>query len=91
MELLRKSKAPLSSFQPMLEWHLKETGHLKHWQTLKDTPYYVTRETLINRLSKRYNCEALKPKIKKVRLPFSKSVAHMHPGAGCQGCDIVTA
>ena len=77
MELLRKSKAPLSSYQPMLEWHLKETGHLKHWQTVKDSPYYVTRETLVKRLSKRYNCEAMKPKIKKVRLPFSKSVAHI--------------
>ena len=77
MDLLRKSKAPLGSFQPMLEWHLKETGDLKHWQTIKDTPNYVTRETLMKRLSKRYNCEAMKPKIKKVRLPFSKSVAHI--------------
>ena len=53
MELLRKSKSPMGSFQPMLEWHLQETGHLEHWQTLKDTPTYVTRETLMKRLSKR--------------------------------------
>ena len=77
MELLRKSKAPLSSYQPMLEWHLKETGDIQHWQTTKDTPDYVTRETLMKRLTKRYNCEAMHPKIKKVRLPFSKSVAHI--------------
>ena len=29
------------------------------------------------RLSKRCSCQALHPKIKKVRLPFSKSVAHI--------------
>ena len=77
MDILRRSKAPLSSFQATLEWHLKETGELQHWQTLKDTDKYKARETLIKDLSNRYNCQALKPKIKKVRLPFSKSVANI--------------
>ena len=77
MDLLRKSKAPLSSYQPMLEWHPKEMGHLKQWQSLKDTTECVTRKTMMKSLSKRCNCDALHPKIKKVRLPFSKSVAHI--------------
>ena len=28
MNILRRTKAPLNAYQPFLEWHLKETGHL---------------------------------------------------------------
>ena len=59
MDILRRSKAPLSSFQATLEWHLNETGELQHWQTLKDTDKCKTRETLIKDLSNRCNCQAL--------------------------------
>ena len=60
----------------MLEWHLKETGHLRDdTMTLKDTHMYFSRKTLIKKLMRRHNCESLRPKIKEVRLPFSKAVA----------------
>ena len=76
MQILRQTKAPLNAYQPFMEWHLRETGHLRdETMTLNDTHQYFSRKTLMNRLCQRYNCEALMPKIKKVRLPFSKSVA----------------
>ena len=76
MDLLRKTKAPLRAFQPFLEWHLRETGELRdETMTLKDTPDCFSRETVMKRLFKRHNCAALTPQIRKVRLPFSKSVA----------------
>ena len=76
MDILRKTKAPLNAYQPFLEWHLRETGELRdETMTLKDSPDYFSRPTLMKRLFQRYNCEALTPQIRKVRLPFSKSVA----------------
>ena len=63
MDPLRKGKSPPSTFQPMLEWHLKKVGHLKKWETLKDTSECDTRDTLMKKLSKRHNCEALKPRV----------------------------
>ena len=76
LDQLRQCKAPMCSYKRMLEWHLKETGHLKDASMrLKDTKSYLSRATLLKKLTKRYNCEALQPKLKKVRLPFSKAVA----------------
>lgn len=76
MDTLRRKKAPLDAYQEVMEWHLKETGVLKlNTHTLRDTNQYFTRNTLISQLGRRYNMEAMFPKEKKVRLPFSKSVA----------------
>ena len=66
LSILRKHKSALNACQPFLEWHLKETGHLKdETMTLKDTPHHFTRETLMKRLHKRCNCEALRPMMKR--------------------------
>ena len=52
MELMRKAKCPLNAYQPFLEWHLMETGHLSSRMTLKDTTEYFTRPTTMNHLFK---------------------------------------
>jgi hypothetical protein len=76
MEIMRKAKTPLNAYQPLLEWHLRETGHLRdQTMTLKDTNEYFSRETLMKKLFKRHGCEPLKPRIKKVKLPHSNYVA----------------
>ena len=74
LDALKRKKTALNAFPEILEWHLKETGHLTQLESLKDTPFYTHREPLLDDLHKRYNVEKLKPKIKKVRLPFSKAV-----------------
>ena len=71
---LRKKKAPLNAYPELLEWHLKETKHLMQHETLKDTHEYFHRQTIMNRLLKRYNLEPMIPKLKKLLLPHSKAV-----------------
>ena len=47
MDILMRKKAPLNAFAEVLEWHLKESGKIRQHQTLKDTPNYRHRNTLI--------------------------------------------
>ena len=77
LNALKCQKAPLCAFPSLLEWHLKETKHLREHESLKDTPKYFHRETLMKKLIKRYNMEAMLPKIKKLTLPHSKAVVHI--------------
>ena len=74
LDIIKRKKAPLNSFEEILEWHLKEKGHLCEGESLKDTRAYVRRETLMKRLLKRYNLEPMLPKLKQVKLPHSKAV-----------------
>ena len=71
---LKKKKSPLNAYPELLEWHLKETKHLMPHETLKDTNDYFHRNTLMKGLLKRYNLEAMVPKLKKLQLPHSKAV-----------------
>ena len=73
MDALKRKKAPLNAFPEILEWHLKETGHLMEHETLKDTTKYEHRQTLLKKLTPRYNMEGMFPKIKRVTLPSSKA------------------
>ena len=58
-----------------MEWHLRESGQLDDCDDLKDAPeLYTDRNTLLERLNKRYNMEKLKPHTKKIKLPVSGSV-----------------
>ena len=77
LNALKSQKAPLRAYPSLLEWHLKETQHLREHESLKDTPKYFHRETLMKKLIERYNMKAMLPKIKRLRLPHSKAVVHV--------------
>ena len=77
LDSLKRKKAPLNAYQEVLEWHLKETKQLREHETLKDTTKYFHRNTLMKRLLKRYNMEAMMPKIKKLTLPHSKATVEI--------------
>ena len=47
MDILMRKKAPLNAFAEVLEWHLKESGKIRQHETLKDTPKYHHRNTLL--------------------------------------------
>ena len=73
MQVLKK-RAPLTAYEEVLEWHLKESGKL-HWhEPLGALEEYQRRETLISNLIKRYNLTPLQTTMKKVRLPSAKAV-----------------
>ena len=74
LHIMKRKKSPLNSFEELLEWHLKETGHLSQDESLKDTGSYIRRATLMKRLLKRYNLEPMLPKLKQIKLPHSKAV-----------------
>ena len=73
MQVLKK-KAPLSAYEDVLEWHLKESGALHRHETLGALEAYPRRQTLISTLIPRYNLKGLETTMKKVRLPSSKAV-----------------
>jgi len=74
LHALKLKKAPLNAYQELLEWHLKETKHLRPHETLNDTTQYFQRKTFMKQLLQRYNMEQMLPKLKKLSLPHSKAV-----------------
>ena len=85
LNALKSQKAPLRAYPALLEWHLKETGHLREHETLKDSQKYFHRDTLMKKLIKRYNMQAMLPRIKRLTLPHSKAVVHI-PYRNIQDC-----
>jgi hypothetical protein len=55
MAALRKTKASLSTYNSVMEWHLKTTKVLKSHESLGDTKQHITRERLFTSLKRRYN------------------------------------
>ena len=55
LDMLKRKKTPLNAFPELLEWHLKETGHLQEHETLKDTTACTHRGPLLEKLMKRHN------------------------------------
>ena len=78
LNALKSQKAPLHAYPALLEWHLKETEHLREHETLKDSQKYFHRDTLMKKLIKRYNTmQDMLPKIKRLTLPHSKAAVHI--------------
>ena len=74
LHTLKRKRAPLNAYKEVLEWHLKETNHLQPDESLKDSDKYFLRNTIMKQLLKRYNMEAMLPKLKQLTLPHSKAV-----------------
>lgn len=79
LDVLRQKKAPLNAYSSVMEWHLRETGAITDQQTLRDAgkSNFIGRNTLVERLAKRYNLCAKGPTEKVVRLPYSKEVVRI--------------
>ena len=71
MQMLRKSKAPLSAYEDIMEWHydaIRNTPHLRnHLQTVEP----VTRSSLFTKLFRRYNMHGKINRTAVIRLPYS--------------------
>ena len=52
---LRKSKACLSMYETIMEWHFRAAGRLNEHQKLSDCTDYISRNKLFKMLRKRYN------------------------------------
>jgi hypothetical protein len=78
MHVLRKTKAPLATYDDIMEWHLKETKAIARHETLGKTRKFLTRKRVFKKLLKRYNVNPDLYNITKRRtLPSSKSTVNI--------------
>ena len=71
---LRRTKASLSTYESMMEWHLRSTGVLRPHETFKNTDKYLTRKKLYEDLRWRYNMPLGRyALVKDITLPHSKA------------------
>ena len=78
MDTLRRKKAPLNAYKDVFEWHLKETGVINENEKANAAgDKYIGRETLMKRLTGRYNMRNKAPQEKLLRLPSSKEVVRI--------------
>ena len=71
LDTLQRKKAPLDTFDEVMEWHLKSCGKLHEHEQLSDNPQYKSQKVLLKYLIKRYNMENMKSFQRKVTLPSS--------------------
>lgn len=71
LSVLKSKKAPLNSYQPVMEWHLKASRKMRQDATLRDNLDFIGRDAMLMRLAKRYNMEGKRPYERRTTLPVS--------------------
>jgi hypothetical protein len=71
MRTLQKKKAPLDTYDSVMEWHLIESGKLRRGAPLGKSPFFVSRKKLLKKLRIRYNMVHKYAKPVKTILPDS--------------------
>lgn len=75
MRTLRLSKASLSTYDAVMEWHLKANGTLHGHASVRLCPEFVSRKKVFAYLRERYNMEKGYNNITKIVLPSCKNRA----------------
>ena len=74
LTLLRNKKAPLDTYDAVMDWHLRDKGVLQDHESLCHAgKEYIGREALMESLKKRYNMEHKFTKTTSIILPKSKA------------------
>jgi hypothetical protein len=73
MHLLLRKKASLDTYQEVMTWHLQERGLLADRESTGKSSHFVSRESLLQYLRKRYHMDGQYAKPCDVFLPHSKS------------------
>ena len=73
MHKLYLKRATLDTYDAVMEWHLRESGKLKPYQSLGDSRDYVSRNKLMQKLRKRYNMNGRYAKPVSVLLPYTNT------------------
>ena len=77
LHLLKVKNAPMNAYDSVMHWHLKEAGLILDSQSVSDYPGYISRNTMMKRLIRRYNYDNKMPFRKTVRLPASGSLVRI--------------
>ena len=73
LDVLRKNKAPLKSYNDVLDWHYRSQGLIQDHERVGQHWAYNGREAIIGRLAKRYGYHNKLPTVEKFYLPWSKA------------------
>jgi len=77
LSLLGATKASLDTYESMMTWHVKCTGEIHCHEKASDSPHFVSRDTLLELLKKRYNRDKGHGLVTIIVLPSSKVCAKM--------------
>lgn len=73
LDLLKRKKAPLDTYDEIMRWHLLDKKELLPGQHLGSCEGYISRHVLIKKLKERYNMMDKFPYVKEIILPFSRA------------------
>ena len=73
LDILRRKKAPLDTYEEVMKWHLRDKKELLEGQNLGDCDSYISRKVLLKKLKTRYNMDDKFPYQKEIVLPFSRA------------------
>jgi len=73
MTILRKTKAPLSTYERIMDWHFKDNGDIPAHAPVSDCSKYITNDHLLRKLISRYNMEKKVNIVKEIILPYTGS------------------
>jgi len=74
LDIMRRKKTPLNAYDSLMAWHFKQRGWIKEHETAADSSHYISRKTILNRLTERYNAKSKFPYQRKLILPASGTV-----------------
>lgn len=85
MDILRRKRAPLDTYDEVMRWHLESTGKIDEGDRLSTYAGYISRKTLVKQLKERYNMVNKFPITKPIVLPISKARVELvcHNAWGC--------
>lgn len=73
MRRLIQKKAPLDTYEAVMDWHFRQQGLLKPHESLGDCPHYITRQKLMKVLRIRYHMQHQYAKPHTLVLPHCRS------------------
>ena len=74
---LRRTKAPLNTYDSVMHWHLSTIGKIHPTQSERQSSDFISRERLFKQLRKRYKYEESYHHVTKITLPHSKAKAQI--------------
>lgn len=76
LDTLKRKRAPLDTYDELMDWHHREKGDIKERESLKhvaNVDEYISRAKMVEILKDRYNMRGKFPKQEAINLPNSKA------------------
>lgn len=85
LDMMKRKRTSLDTYDEIMLWHYRENGVLDEFESLKDVPGHVSRDSLLATLKNRYHMEGKFPTTKTVTLPYSQAKVDLvcHDAWGC--------